>query len=829
MDLRLADVALPVPLAQHFTYSIPTHLTDVVVRGSAVIVPFGRKVLTGIVVGFPTERPSVPIKPISDVVDLLPMVGAEELQLAAWIAEYYHAPFGETIRLFLPPGYGQTSKRIIVLNDPLPITLSLTASQRKIVTALRTGPATLLQLRKAVGTKNLYATINALTALGVLTVTERAAKKNAQKRVWYFRRTESTAEPELRGTKQKSLWSIVQQLSTAEYDAAVFMKEHGATLAALRALSEKGLLSLYQKTVERRTEFMPDEQSNRQLAIRMNDAQEACVRSIAGSIDTGTAKTFLLHGITGSGKTQVYIETIRQTLERGKTAIVLIPEISLTPQTVRRFQTHFSENVVWMHSRMSDGERHDAWRAVRAGKYSIVIGPRSALFAPVKDIGLIIVDEEHESSYKQFDSSPRYHARDAAIMRAALHKAVVVLGSATPSIESYANAQQGRYTLLTLSERADNAVLPPVVVVNMTDERRKLYAEAKLKAKELGKKAFEDLSRSISPLLESKIRERLEKKEGTILLQNRRGFAPFIECRSCGHVEQCDQCNVTMTYHATKKHMRCHYCGSVKAPPTACSQCGGFEFAMNGFGTQRVEQELIALFPTAVISRMDMDSTSRKGSHEAILKNFGEGGADILLGTQMVAKGLDFPRVTLVGVISADTQMMLPDFRSAERTFQLLTQVAGRAGRSTLAGEVVIQTSQPGHYAMKYVQEHDFIGFFTEEVEFRRALTYPPFSRIIVLEFKGKGEASVERLAAEAGRKLLKLLSRDSVLGPSPAVLSKIKNEYRWQIIIKASKEHDQNGTRARHAAARVVAELQTQAASSHCRIIVDVDPAGIL
>jgi primosomal protein N' (replication factor Y) len=284
-----------------------------------------------------------------------------------------------------------------------------------------------------------------------------------------------------------------------------------------------------------------------------------------------------------------------------------------------------------------------------------------------------------------------------------------------------------------------------------------------------------------------------------------------------------------MTYHATKKHMRCHYCGKVKPPPTSCTQCGGFEFSMNGFGTQRVEQEVNALFPAARVLRMDMDSTSKKGAHENILRHFGEGGADILLGTQMVAKGLDFPRVTLVGVISADTQMMLPDFRSAERTFQLLTQVAGRAGRSVLAGEVVIQTSQPNHYALKHVEEHDFAGFYKEEVEYRRSINYPPFSRIIVVEFKGKNEQAVQRTATEAGQRLFGLLKRESILGPSPAVLSKIKNDYRWQIIIKASKEEDQNGTRARQAAARVVNELQSSAATMNVRIIVDVDPAGIL
>ncbi|HAP36606.1 MAG TPA: primosomal protein N' [Bacteroidetes bacterium] len=368
-----------------------------------------------------------------------------------------------------------------------------------------------------------------------------------------------------------------------------------------------------------------------------------------------------------------------------------------------------------------------------------------------------------------------------------------------------------------------------MTIVNMIDERKQLYSEAKINSKSIGKKAFENLSHSISRLLERKIRDRLEKKEGVILLQNRRGFAPFIECKSCGYVEQCDRCNVTMTYHATKKHMRCHYCGKVKPAPTTCTQCGGFEFSLNGFGTQRVEQELAALFPSAVTVRMDMDTTTRKGSHEKILRQFGEGGADILLGTQMVAKGLDFPRVTLVGVISADTQMMLPDFRSAERTFQLLTQVAGRAGRSTLAGEVIIQTSQPNHYALKHVREHDFVGFYNEEIEFRKSINYPPFSRVIVVEFKGRNERNVEQTATSFGNQLFTLLNRESILGPSPAVLSKIKNEYRWQIIIKADKDGDKNGTRARHAVARVVNNLSGQSIKSKVKVTVDVDPVGIL
>ncbi|MBI2429475.1 MAG: primosomal protein N' [Ignavibacteriales bacterium] len=576
---------------------------------------------------------------------------------------------------------------------------------------------------------------------------------------------------------QSRILELLYNLAVDEVRVKDFLTSAKTTLSTLKTLAQNGFVELFQKEISRKQIVESDEQTQRSLSIRLNDDQQRAVGSIITSMETHNHSAFLLHGVTGSGKTQVYIEVIRKALEQSKSSIVLVPEISLTPQTVRRFQIHFGDLVIWMHSKMSDGERYDAWRLLKKGKYKIVIGPRSALFAPVQNLGLIVVDEEHESSYKQFDASPRYHARDVAVVRGVMNNAVVVLGSATPSIESYANALEGKYTLLTLPERADNAQLPPVEIVDMVEERKQRYARMKVRAKEIGKKAFDDAAKSISSFLEEKIRDRLEKKQGIILLQNRRGFAPFIECNSCGHVEQCDRCSVTMTYHATKKHIRCHYCGKVKAPPTTCSHCGGFEFAMRGFGTQRVEEELKILFPSANILRMDLDTTSRKHSHEKILQQFGKGEADILLGTQMVAKGLDFPCVTLVGVISADTQMMLPDFRSAERTFQLLTQVAGRAGRSTLRGEVVIQTSQSSHYALKHVQDHDFVSFY----------------------------------------------------GPSPAVLSKIKNDYRWHILVKANKETDKNGTRARTSVARVAEELQKESLKQKVKIIVDVDPAGIL
>ena len=829
MNLRLVDVALPVPIPHLFTYSIPSHLESIVVPGSLVVASFGKKILTGVIIRFCTLKPNVSIKQIIDVIEPEPVITQNDIKLAEWISEYYNTPLGEVIKLLLPVGSSHSSKKIIALSKNNLSTGTLKSAHQQIIKILQNKPLTILQLQKILGKKNIYSFISELSAGGYIDITEQTSKKVLNKKVLFFKKISNDPAIVFRSKKQNEVWKSILQLGDEEIEVKKFLNDVSFTLTTLRSLEQKKLIEMYHKDRERRTTFSTDPHISKSLSIELNDAQKLCVNTISNSLNNILGQVFLLHGITGSGKTQVYIESIRRALDQNKTAIVLIPEISLTPQTVRRFQLHFGDKVVWMHSKMSDGERYDAWRSSKSGKCKIVIGPRSALFAPLTEIGLIIVDEEHESSYKQFDAHPRYHARDVAIVRASLTKATVILGSATPSIESYSNAINNKYDLLTLPERADNALLPPITIINMIEERKRNYSDAKLKSKEIGKKAFENLSRSISQQLENEIRDRLEKKEGIILLQNRRGFAPFIECRSCGHIEQCDRCNVTMTYHATKKHMRCHYCGKVKSAPTVCAKCGGFEFALNGFGTQRVEQELQTLFPSARILRMDMDTTTKKGSHDKILQQFGKGEADILLGTQMVAKGLDFPRVTLVGVISADTQMMLPDFRSAERTFQLLTQVAGRAGRSTLAGKVIIQTSQPQHYALKHVQTHDFIGFYNEEITYRKSVSYPPFSRIIVIEFKGRNENQVEQTATAFGKKIFSMLQREHILGPAPAVLSKIKNEYRWQIIIKADKELDKNGTRARNAVARVFNEMLKESTSKKVKIIIDVDPVGIL
>ncbi|HLP17457.1 MAG TPA: primosomal protein N' [Bacteroidota bacterium] len=834
MTHRLVNIAIPVPVPRTFTYLLPEQFEGLVQKGSLVLVPFGTKKCSGIVLDFPDATDVTGLKPVIDVLDPFPVLSECLLKLGAWLAEYYCSPIGETLRIFLPQGIGQSSKRIVTLAC-LPSEAELarmSSSRRKIVETLRVKSAlTILQLQKLTGLRAPGAIVSALAQSGLVTIEEHLAPKKANVRHERFLRCLPEVETaEVRGAKQTAALAYLRTSGIDWQSVPEFMKATGTSSAIVRTFVERGLIEIEERDIERTAYEMSADDELKQRAIQLNAKQREAAETIISASQSNAAQTFLLYGITGSGKTQVYIEALRAVLAQGKTAIVLVPEISLTPQTVRRFRAHFGDSVIVMHSRMSIGERYDAWRLTREGKYKIVIGPRSALFAPLANIGLIVVDEEHESSYKQFDAMPRYHARDAAIVRGMFERAVVVLGSATPSLETYTNAKAGKYVLLELPDRIDTARLPAITIVNMSDEHKRRFAEAKVRARDIGKKAFEGEFHGISKLLEEKMRERLEKKEGIILLQNRRGFAPFIECDDCGYVERCDRCEVTYTYHLTKKHLRCHYCGRVKPVPTVCPQCKCANMKMHGLGTQRVEQDVTALFPEAKLLRMDLDTTTRKGAHDKMLRQFGEGGADILLGTQMVAKGLDFSRVTLVGVISADTQMSLPDFRSAERTFQLLTQVAGRAGRSALTGEVVIQTMQPTHYALKHVVTHDFIGFYNEEIEFRCGANYPPYTRVILVELKGHIEQKIQHAAEEFVQRLAAVYPSITILGPAPAVISKIMNNYRWQLLVKSNSELDKNGSQARAAVRRVYYDmLATVGKRSGIRLIVDVDPQSTM
>ncbi len=841
---RFASVALPVSLEREFTYLIPPDLESAIQVGVRVIVPFGRQVATGLIVGLPEATQVQGLKPIRDVIDGAPVVTDELLQLCRWVAQYYLAPLGDVLRAAIPHGSSATSKRLVRpttdLTEERVSEVQRSAPKRAVLLAaiLERGPMLSSDLQKAAGLKSVNTVLLQLEREGLVTTDDVLPRPKVKPKLQDIvlldridRHLLSQARLDLSPRKKKAaavLDAVAAQLDLGSEDipATDLLRLAGAAGAALKEFVISGLLPVERREVTRLgVDYGTEEQSRH---IVLNDAQKSALGAIATAVDAATARTFLLHGVTGSGKTQVYIEAIRHCLERGKTAIVLVPEIALTPQMVRRFKTHFADRVGVVHSRMSPGERHDVWRQARCAQISVVIGPRSAVFAPLVSVGLIVVDEEHESSYKQYDAVPRYHARDVAIVRGVQNSAVVVLGSATPSAESYQNATTGKYTLLEMPQRIDAVPMPEITIVDMTAERKKAYANLKalLKVADRGK-VQQFTQSSISSVLCEQIEDRLSRHEGIILLQNRRGFAPFVECPDCGYTERCENCNVTLTYHLVQKHLRCHYCGLVREPHELCPQCGGSNIRMLGVGTQRVEQDLAMLFPAAKVVRMDLDTTARKGAHDRILTQFGSGDADILLGTQMVAKGLDFARVTLVGVISADTQMLLPDFRSTERTFQLLTQVAGRAGRSTLKGEVIIQTYQPKHYSLQHVVDHDFGTFYREEIETRKDLDYPPFSRLMLVETKGKDERRVQHLAEDVGAYLKRSEGMFKVLGPAPALIGKINNFYRWHIIVKSLKQADQTGAAARQALRAATEDLGRKYAD--VKLIIDVDPVGLM
>ncbi len=838
-----AEVAIPAGVDKTFTYLIPEQLLPTARIGVRVLVPFGRKLTTGIIVSLPPSSSHPRLRSIADVLDREPSLSTHLLTICSWVARYYMAPLGDVIRAALPHGFGQTSKRkvraLVEPADPRIETLRKHSSKRARILDLLFdhGSLSATDLKKQTGLNSIHAALNEMEQEGFLATEEVLPRPKAgiKMRDFLDLRTLDVAAlrttiGELPARRKKAITFLTSLFALKEQglqnaDLLDLLKQSGASTGILKPFRESGLLSVVRREVTRQQEYGVEE---RTLQIVLNSVQQQVRDRLVAALDEGRHRTFLLHGVTASGKTQVYIKAIRHCLDAGKTAIVLVPEISLTPQIVRRFKSHFEDQVLVVHSRMSAGERYDVWRLALDGRCRVVIGPRSAVFAPLPNLGLIVVDEEHEASYKQYDSVPRYHARDVAIMRGHDAGAVVLLGSATPSLESFANARSGKFELLTMPDRIDNALLPDVRIVDLTKERKEVYAATResLPQDQRGKmKEFRHPA--LSRLLHEKMAERLERHEGIILLQNRRGFAPFVECHECGYVEMCDNCHVSLTYHLSKKHLRCHYCGLVRRPALLCPQCGGSAIRLHGVGTQRVEEELASTFPSARLLRMDLDTTSRRGAHDRILRQFGDREADILLGTQMVAKGLDFPHVTLVGVISADTQMLLPDFRSSERTFQLLTQVAGRAGRSLLKGEVIIQTSQPDHRTLVHILDHDYEAYFQEEFAEREELNYPPLSRLVLVETRGEDEEEVRKLAERLADVLKKDTPPYALLGPAPAVIGKIKRQYRWHIVLKTVKGIDPSGAithaRIRHATETVQGRVKKT------QVIVDVDPVGIM
>ncbi len=794
MQEKFANIAFNIPVSSLFTYSIPDELKPEVSRGIRVLAPFGNKDITGIVVSMSDNTDLTKLKDIKRVLDPVPVLSGEMISFCKWISAYYISPIGEVIFAAVPKGVNVESKVLYSAAESTP-NINYTQLQKNIISLLKEKTLTIKQIENKLRSKSVRSAVHSLTAAGALeqafVTTNESAKPKFERYVKFdlleeFREYNKASleiffkENKFRSSCQVKVLKYLIQNEISEAKASDVLKTTRSALSVLKSLEKREFLTLVQKQVNRAGshEFSEDKK-----IIELNSDQKNVLKEINSS--QGNFKTFLLFGVTGSGKTQVYMEAIQNVLNNSKTAIVLVPEISLTPQLIHRFKTYFGDIIGVIHSKLSDGQRFDVYQRIRSGEIKIVIGARSALFAPLNDLGIIIVDEEHDHSYKQTEKNPKYNARDSAIMRAKLNNAVVVLGSATPSMESFYNYRAGKYSLIELPHRALKTRQPKVEIVNMLDELRNPSKYKKYETQE---------QRVLSSRLISYIDSALKKKQAVILMQNRRGYSAYQQCLDCGTVKMCRNCDITMIYHKHKNNLRCHYCGSVESLLTNCEICGSNNLKLIGVGTEKIEEEIQRLFPEARSMRMDADTVKGKDAHRKILKSFHEGEFDILIGTQMISKGLDFPNVYLVGVISADIGLFIPDFRASEKTFQLLMQVSGRSGRISDDGRVVIQTMNPENYIFPLVENHDYTGFFEKEIKHRQLHRYPPFSKMILIEVSSPNQVSVNnhswKIYHHLNNKLIHWGSEIHIelLKPAPALIYKIKNTFRMHIILKVMK-----------------------------------------
>lgn len=775
--MKVASVIVDVPAKQTdraFDYLIPAQWQETILPGMRVIVPFGPRKIQGFVTEIKAESEFKKLREIIEPMDLEPVLNQELLDLGNWLTENTLCFKIYAFQAMLPAALKAKYEKKVKLStrvklNQLPAQLQEVFKNEEAIhwdDALENGLVPILQREAAKGLLEV-----------IYVVKERLKKKKLKYVIPLFSSGDleaaSNSLPQKAEKQKEVLRYFVEHSDPVELRQLLSYLNISAS--TVKALVEKGFLA------EQDMEVYRDPYENRTFTrtepLLLTEDQQRAMVPILGSIENKLHEVFLLYGVTGSGKTEIYLQTIQDVIEKGREAIVLVPEIALTPQMVNRFKGRFGNLVAVLHSGLSAGEKYDEWRKIQRQEVKVVVGARSAIFAPFENLGIIIIDEEHETSYKQ-EEMPRYHARDVAIERAQKNNCPVVLGSATPALESFARAQKGVYTLLSLPSRMNKRALPAVEIIDMREELR------------AGNRSM------FSTKLFELLKERIERKEQSVLFLNKRGHSSFVMCRDCGYVMNCPNCDISLTYHKVKDQMKCHYCGFESHVPSQCPECSSDYIRYFGTGTQKVEEELGKILPEAKVIRMDVDTTGQKGAHERLLKEFHEGKADILLGTQMIAKGLDFPNITLVGVLSADTMLHLPDFRSSEKTFQLLTQVSGRAGRHELPGEVIIQTYTPEHYSVELAGTQDYDRFYHREMMMRKAHHYPPFYYLALITISHEELITVVSATEKIAAYVRSRLSNHAVvLGPAASPIPRINNRYRYHCLIKYKREPELNKT----------------------------------
>lgn len=798
------EIVFPLSLDQAFTYATPQELSDVVQVGQRVIASLGRRKQQGMIIDVKSEPPpdfTGKLKTFENIVDPVPVFDAPLINLLKWMSRYYYTPLGKVIQSAIPSD-ARLRKEVIIQATPL-----LHGSDEFTRHLESKSLVKLSRLKRKFGADFAVHQIARLQRQGLVELENEFGEKGWQKGFYIvIPDLGRDAEIPTNARAQQKVYDILHDYPEG-LSLEILKTEHEVYMPIVKKLVDRGLVRLQE--TEPDIDPLKDYHRPPPKTINLNPEQAIAFGEIRRSLDEKQFTPYLLFGVAGSGKTEVYLDAAAHALEQGRSVIILVPEIALAPQIAHRFQSRFGNIVALWHSGLRGAERLWTWQQIQKDRYRIVVGARSAVLTPLKNLGLIIVDEEQEGSYKQEDSEPRYHARDVALVRGREEQAVVLLGSATPALESYYNLSTSRYKGLHLTKRWEKAKPALVDLVDMGREREETR----------------DFSNPFSRKLIAGIQETLDSGKQIILFQNRRGYAPIITCRDCNWTMTCPHDDLSLTYHKIGNKMRCHFCDFEAPPPNSCPECRSLELKFGGMGTQMVEEALEAQFPDVPICRMDMDTTRGKGSHTKLLGDFARGEYRILLGTQMIAKGLDFENVTLVGVINADSGLHFPDFRARERTFQLVYQVSGRSGRGEFPGKVVVQSWMPDDISIQCATRHDVKLFYNSELSDRDQLNYPPFSRMIAFGFTGRFRQAVIDLAESAARSL-KPFKKLDILGPAPAMMEKSQQGYHWKMVLKTSKKEDPQGALLRQAASQV---MNHSAGVKNIRVSIDVDPLQIL